>query len=184
VAAKKAIAKTAKTAPPVRGNVVAAVAKTCFFIGPIGSEGSEERRRSDDVCEYVVRPCAAELKLEVIQPHTIDESGIITDQIVNLLIEADIVVADFWSLNPNVFYELGVRHAFRRPAIHLYAEEIPFDVRAMRGIPLDHTNLRSVEAAKGSVLKQMKGYASGGVLTFVAGECRTRLQRSSRPAPT
>jgi hypothetical protein len=33
----------------------------CFFIAPIGSEGSDTRERSDGVLEYIVAPAAADV---------------------------------------------------------------------------------------------------------------------------
>lgn len=141
---------------PTDTEEVGAETKTCFVIGPIGAPASVERRRADDVFDFIVAPCAGEHHLTATRADKIDESGFITNQIIDLLMEADVVVADFWSLNPNVFYELGVRHAFGRPVIHLYQEPPPFDVAPMRGIPLDHTDLRSVDAARTSVSNQMK----------------------------
>ncbi len=128
----------------------------CFFISPIGDEGSPARKRSDDVFEFIIEPAASTCGLTPVRADRIDESGYITNQVISHLVSDKIVVADFWSLNPNVFYELAIRHAFKLPVIHLYLDDIPFDVKAMRAIRLDHQDSRSWEEAKGHVRQQMQ----------------------------
>lgn len=130
--------------------------KTCFVISPIGSEGSDARKRADDVFDFVIEPAAKACELRCVRADKIDESGTITNQVISNIVSAKIVVADFWGLNPNVFYELAVRHVLKLPVIHLYLEEIPFDVHPMRAIKLDHRDARSWEDAKGKVLRQMQ----------------------------
>lgn len=51
-------------------------------------------------------------------------------QIIRFLIDADLVVADLSTLNPNAFYEIGVRHMVQKPIIHMQLADgkIPFDV--------------------------------------------------------
>jgi hypothetical protein len=57
-------------------------------------------------------------------------ASIITDIIVELL-ESDIVLAVLTDYNPNVWYELGVRHSFRNGAIPIIEKDsrIPFDIQ-------------------------------------------------------
>lgn len=131
--------------------------KICFVISPIGEDGSPERKRADDVLDFVIEPAAKEGGLTVLRADKIDQSGSITSQIVDMPISAKIVVADFWGHNPNVFYELAIRHAWKLPVIHLYFDRIPFDVNQMRAIKLNHEDLRSAEEARKAVLAQMKG---------------------------
>ncbi len=50
----------------------------------------------------------------------------------------DYAVADITGANPNVYYELGIRHAMRpRSTVILFAEgtTLPFDIALLRGIP-------------------------------------------------
>lgn len=102
----------------------------CFVIAPIGDEGSEERRRSDGILNYIVRPAAEELGLTAVRADEIARPGSITLQVIEHVLEAQAVVADLTEHNPNVFYELGIRHTARKPTV-LIAEEgerLPFDV--------------------------------------------------------
>ena len=46
---------------------------------------------------------------------------------------ADLVVADLTEANPNVYYELALRHATAKPFIHLARDrtKLPFDLKVM-----------------------------------------------------
>jgi len=53
------------------------------------------------------------------------------------IIQADVLIADLTTANPNIFYELGIRHATRRGVTILLAasfDSIPFDLALMRTI--------------------------------------------------
>ena len=81
----------------------------CFVIGPYGERGSQTRQWSDFLFEKVVAPVLCDgYKVQ----RTIDspESGQITGRIKRDLQNARIVIADLTADNPNVYYELGIRH--------------------------------------------------------------------------
>jgi hypothetical protein len=67
------------------------------------------------------------------------------------------VVADLTERNPNVFYELAVRPAIRKPFIQIInkGESIPFDVAATRTVFVDHHDLDNVETAKAEITEQI-----------------------------
>jgi predicted nucleotide-binding protein len=123
--------------------------KTCFVIGPIGPEGSEVRRRSDRMLRYVIAPAAMDQGYTLIRADQIVAAGVITAQILKHLLEAPLAIADLSGTNPNVMYELGVRHATRRPVIQVVAagEHLPFDVANVRTIIVDLQDLDSVQQA-------------------------------------
>jgi hypothetical protein len=64
--------------------------------------------------------------------------------------DAELVVADLSTHNPNVFYELAIRHASQKPIVQLISvdEELPFDIAAMRTIFFDIGDLDSAESAR------------------------------------
>lgn len=72
--------------------------------------------------------------------------------------EDDLVVADLTEHNPNVFYELAIRHARRKPVIHIISEgeKIPFDVANSRTIYFNHRDLDSVVDSKQKMKEQIK----------------------------
>lgn len=61
-------------------------------------------------------------------------------------------------MNPNVFYELAIRHAIRKPLVQLIqkGERIPFDVAGTRTIHVDHQDLDSAAAARDEIIGQIK----------------------------
>jgi hypothetical protein len=148
--------ETSPSTPPIT--------KTCFVIAPIGKDGSETRKRSDKVLRHIIRPVARNLGLVAVRADEIAASGVITNQVIQKLIDSDIVVADLTENNPNVFYELAIRHALRRPFVHIIeaGHPIPFDVAANRAIVFDHTDLDSVANAIEGLERQMRAALEPG----------------------
>lgn len=132
--------------------------KYCFIISPIGEDGSDHRKRSDQVLKHILTPAAQATGYEPVRADKISEPGIITSQIIQHIIEDPLVIADLTGMNPNVFYELAIRHAIRKPLVQIInkGDKIPFDVAGMRTIPVDHHDLDSVEEAKIEIQKQIK----------------------------
>lgn len=123
--------------------------KTCFVICPIGDDGSPERQWSNDVLDCIITPVVEKMGYQKpIRADHINESGIITRQIVDLLIDSDLVIADLSFRNPNVCYELAVRHVAKKPFIHMIktGHKIPFDNASNRAITFD-IDIRSANKA-------------------------------------
>ena len=114
---------------------------TCFVISPIGERGTPIRRHADQVLKFLIEPVLTP-KYRVVRADTIHAPGLITVQIVEYVMNAALVIADLSFRNANVFYELAIRHAIRKPYIHLLrlGEELPFDVHGMRVVQYDMTD--------------------------------------------
>lgn len=70
--------------------------------------------------------------------------------------KARAVVADLTGRNPNVFYELGLRHATRLPiALISEDEDLPFDIAQLRTIFFDHTDLESAANCRDGIAAQL-----------------------------
>jgi hypothetical protein len=130
--------------------------RICFFISPIGKENDEIRQRVDKVLKHIVAPAVADCGFNCIRADQISEPGIITNQVIEHLLNDHLVIADLTGYNPNVFYELAIRHAARKPIIHLIDADgvLPFDVAGMRAIRIDHHDLDSAAHARESIREQ------------------------------
>jgi hypothetical protein len=137
--------------------------KTCFVIAPIGEPGSSTRKRSDQVMTYIIKPIMEPLGYEVTRADDISEPGIITIQVIQRVVDAPLVVADLTGHNPNVFYELAIRHAIKKPWVQLIGvrDAIPFDLAGMRTIKVNINDLDSVEEAKIELGKQVQAIETG-----------------------
>ena len=131
--------------------------KICFVIAPLGESDSDTRRRSDQVLRHIIRPAVETKGYTAIRADEISEPGIITSQVIQHIVDDPLIVADLTERNPNVFYELAVRHAIRKPFIQIIdkGESIPFDVAATRTVFVDHHDLDNVEIAKTEIVEQI-----------------------------
>jgi hypothetical protein len=120
--------------------------KICFYITPIGSDDSNERKHSDLFMSSLVEPALEELGLTVVRADQIGDPGLITTQVLEYLKRARLAIADLSYLNPNVFYEVALRHALRLPVVQLIrkADRLPFDVNQSRTLVFDTSDIYSL----------------------------------------
>lgn len=140
--------------------------KTCFAATPIGTEGSEERNRSDIVLDYVIVPVLEPMGYTVTRADHIPNAGSITSQVVTHLVSSDLAIFDLSGHNPNVFYELGIRHSANKPYIQIDDGNlrIPFDITVFRTIIFDYQNPRSIDQAKQQLEEMVRAYEQGGIV--------------------
>ncbi|MDZ7261916.1 MAG: DUF1566 domain-containing protein [candidate division KSB1 bacterium] len=111
--------------------------KRCFVIMPFGKKGTEEHERNWKIYQLMIKPVVEACGYETIRSDELEHPGSITRDIIELLHDSDLVVADLSGWNANVFYELGVRHTLYRcgtiPIIR-QGESLPFDIATYRAI--------------------------------------------------
>ena len=135
---------------------------TCFIISPIGQPGSDTRRRADQTYKHIIAAAVEPLGYECLRADEIASPGLINEQVMRYLSTAPLVVADLSELNPNVFYELAVRHIINKPVVQIIGtqDRIPFDVATMRTIEFSLQDPDSVARAKEDLSKQIHAIRS------------------------
>lgn len=115
--------------------------KSCFVVSPIGDEGSATRKRSNGFLREVIRPVTKEYNYDIERADHDKAPGIVTEAIVRKILDADLVVADLHNKNPNVMYEVALRHATGKPIVQMIEqnEELPFDIGGLNTIFYDPT---------------------------------------------
>jgi O-acetyl-ADP-ribose deacetylase (regulator of RNase III) len=128
------------------GNAPDFTGKTCFAIMPYGRPGEpgpdnarDQRQHFDAVYDFIcetvkevgIRPLRSDRTVEATPIH----GRMLTD-----IIDADLAIVDITNGNPNVFYELGVRHTARRHTTLLIGHgetRPPFNLNGVRVISYD-----------------------------------------------
>src|SRR5215207_2752710 len=92
----------------------------CFVIMPYGGKDEQRRKHYLGVYQGIIQPAATEVGLEPKRSDIAGQPGNITRDIVEDLATAEVVIADLSEGNPNVLFELGIRHVLRKSGtIHI-----------------------------------------------------------------
>lgn len=137
--------------------------RVCFVISAFG-KNPDEQRAHKQVLKHLVGKVLTPRSYEVIRADQIADEGLITNQIIEHLLDDDLVVADLTALNPNVFYEMAVRHAARRPIVHLITDgvQIPFDVANVRAVKYSLDDPDRLEEAQEELEQKVAAIESSG----------------------
>jgi tetratricopeptide (TPR) repeat protein len=143
--------------------------KKCFVVMGFGTKTDYATSRVldlDKTYRIIIKKAVEDAGLECIRADTVIHSGIIDKPMYELLLDADLVIADLSTSNPNAIYELGVRHALRPYTTIVIAEKqfkFPFDIHSLLVRPYEHlgTGIDAEEAEK--VREELKN----AILTLV-----------------
>lgn len=106
---------------------------SCFVMQPFASP-------LGDYYEKIYKPAIEKAGLRAVRADAeIFATGKIMDQVWSGINAAKVLVAELTSRNPNVFYELGLAHAMKKPVVLVSAkeEDVPFDLQHIRVIYYD-----------------------------------------------
>ncbi|MGB7440120.1 MAG: macro domain-containing protein [Coleofasciculaceae cyanobacterium] len=127
--------------------------RICFVIMPFGEKVDLDGRviDFDKIYRFIIKQAVESLEIECIRCDEISESGWIHADMFAQILDADVAVVDITSLNANVFYELGVRHALASSVTVLIRKKgthAPFNIQGLRIIDYDPFDLANVDKAK------------------------------------
>jgi hypothetical protein len=95
----------------------------------------------DTVYKYIIKAVVEDrLGLKCIRSDEVMKPGWVHSDMLKHIFLDDVVIVDITTLNANVFYELGVRHALRSSITILIRKKgtkLPFNIRGLRVIDYD-----------------------------------------------
>jgi len=105
---------------------------TCFILMPFGEW-------YDRYFREIYVPATKDAGFEPLRADGLFSVGSVMEQIWAQIRKAKVLLADLTNRNPNVFYELGLAHAIRKPVVFVAGsiDDVPFDVRHLRVVVYD-----------------------------------------------
>lgn len=138
-----------------------------FIVRPFGTKGGIDFEAID---KKLIAPALKEADIEGGTTGAILEAGNIREDMFQLLLVADLVIADISIHNANVFYELGIRHAVRPRQTYMIRakgvkpreqrgpeDEVPFDLKTDRYLEYDAADPGASVASLVQGLRETKG---------------------------
>src|SRR3954447_2063671 len=161
--------------------------KTCFVIMPFGGKRDVQGALVDfdQIYDKFVIPTVTAAGLVCERCDRMDETGNIHRRMFQLIWAADVALVDLSLLNPNVFYELGIRHALRRSSTILMRRKgtgVPFNVSNLDVIEYDETDAAGLDAVRAKILNAIRsGYERGHVDNYVSEVLNLSIHDVPRP---
>ena len=118
----------------------------------------------EDIYDYLIHDPLSKAGYEVKRADDILSQQNIMEDIVQSIMGGDLIVADLSTANPNVYYELGLAHAFGKKVILLAQEikEVPFDLQSYRIISYS-THFTQMNNARQEFQKYIEGVRTGKI---------------------
>jgi hypothetical protein len=110
----------------------------------------------------ILSPAIKEAGMEPLRADELFSTGTVIEQIWEQIQKAKILLADLTGKNANVFYELGLAHAARKPVVFITGnlEDVPFDLRHLRVIVYDINDAFWGDKLKSSLVSYLKNAKS------------------------
>ena len=131
--------------------------KKCFVIMPFSRTQSCTKQGWAGIFKGIIKPAVEESGLGYECERSVAERQNIVKGILEALNKANVVIADLTDNNPNVFYELGVRHTLTNRTILIAQgeEHIPFDLRPYP-VTFYNKSLTNIEEFKNDIRKKLE----------------------------
>jgi hypothetical protein len=146
--------------------------RSCFVIMPFDEKPDPARKDTvdfDRVYKDIIKPAITGLKksrglnIECLRCDEVERAGLIHERMVAHIADADVAVVDITTANPNVYYELGVRHALRDRVTVLLRRKgtnNPFNIGGMTTIEYDLD-----EESAGRAREAIASFVANGLLS-------------------
>jgi hypothetical protein len=127
---------------------------TCFVMMPFGTW-------FDTYYTDIYIPAIREAGFEPVRADELFTTGSVVEQVWDQIEKSKVLLADLSGKNPNVFYELGLAHAARKPVVFTAADldDVPFDLRHLRVITYEVRDPDWSAKLKGSVTDYLRNAA-------------------------
>ena len=143
----------------------------CFVIMPFGDKPDPGQDGKvihfDEIYHMFIKSAVEELGIKCVRCDEIGESGWIHSKMFTHIYDAEVAVVDITALNPNVFYELGVRHVLKKNVTILIRQagtRAPFNIQGFNIIEYKADDPVNMKEAAGKIQELIKnGMASVGV---------------------
>jgi len=174
-----------------------AAKKKCFVVMGFGTKTDFQQQKTydlDKTYRIIIKKAVEDAGLECIRADDVIHAGIIDKPMYELLLSADVVVADLSTSNANAIYELGVRHALRPHTTIVMAEKnfkFPFDIKSLLIRSYNHLgegiDAEDAETARESLKKAIqelvdKDQPDSPVYTFLPTLCGPTLRQAIQAA--
>jgi|GEM_PF-1568714 len=139
---------------------------TCFVVMPISDAHGYESGHFGRVYEHLLRPAIIEAGYIPVRADDTTKTDYIVVGIIQQIVEAEMVVCDFSAKNPNVMYELGIRHAFGKPVTLIKDRKTDkvFDIQGLRYTEYDESlRIDSVQKDVSKISASIKETAASKV---------------------
>ncbi|MDE6747345.1 MAG: hypothetical protein K2J72_12040 [Oscillospiraceae bacterium] len=110
--------------------------KRCFVMMPFSDPDGYDKGHFRKIYEQIIKPAIEKAGYIA---YRVDENGVsdlITTKIFQAILDCDMAICDLSSRNPNVLYELGIRHAFDKPVVLINDDKTEriFDIQGLSTI--------------------------------------------------
>ena len=116
---------------------------TCFVIMPFSDPEGYPDGHFRRVYEYTFKPAIEAAGYTALRIDDNSVSNLIHSKMMNELVNAPMVLCDLSTNNPNVLYELGIRHAFDKPVVLVQemGQNRIFDIAGITSVEYHPTRL-------------------------------------------
>ncbi len=118
----------------------------------------------DGIYDFLIHDPFSNAGYDVMRADDILNQRNILEDIIQSIISSDLIIADLSTNNPNVYYELGLAHAFQKNVMLLAQDiaEVPFDLRSYRVITYS-TYFTKMDNARQEIQSYIANLRTGSV---------------------